>query len=65
MATMTGVTKNRKYYGWSFFVGLGLALLFGLLATLDEGNRPAYIGAAITSAVAGVVGGIMYLLKKN
>ncbi|MGH8521328.1 MAG: hypothetical protein ACREU9_07935 [Gammaproteobacteria bacterium] len=52
------------YYATSFFVGLGLAALFGILAGVDAGNRPAYIGAAITAGLAGIVGGIMYLVKK-
>lgn len=62
---MTTITRDRTYYAWSFFIGLGLALLFGILATLDEGNRPAYIAASATSGLAGIVGGIIYLVKKN
>ena len=56
--------SNRNYYGWSFIVGLGLAILFFILTFADEGNRSAYIAAAIASALAGIVGGIIYLVKK-
>lgn len=59
------MAKRLQYYAWSFFVGLGLALLFGILAAVDEGNSEAYIAAAATAGLAGVVGGVIYLVKKN
>lgn len=56
--------KSLTYWCGSFFVGLALAILFGILAGVDESNRPAYIGAAVTCAVAGIVGGIVCLAKR-
>lgn len=56
--------KEKIYYGGSFFVGLGLAILFAILAGVDEPNRTAYIIAAVAAGLAGITGGIIYLVKK-
>lgn len=53
------------YWCASFFVGLALAILFGILAGTDENNRTAYIAAAVVCAIAGVVGGIVCLVLRK
>lgn len=57
-------TKTLTYLAASFFVGLALAVLFGILAAVDEGNRGAYVAALIASLLAGLAGGIGYLSKR-
>lgn len=53
------------YWCGSFFVGVALAILFGILAGTDENNRTAYIAAAVVCAIAGVVGGIVCLVLRG
>jgi len=56
--------QGQEYFGGSFFVGVILAILFGVLAGTSEANRTAYIMAAVASGLAGVVGGIVFLARK-
>jgi hypothetical protein len=54
---------ERTYYGGGFIVGVVLALLFGILAANAHSNQLAYIAAAVASGIAGVVGGIIFLVN--
>jgi hypothetical protein len=50
-------SPTRKQFGiYGFWTGLALACLFGILASVDESNRPGYIGAMILCIFAGLVG---------
>jgi uncharacterized membrane protein len=53
--------QARRYFCGSFFVGIALAALFGILALVDSERAGAYIAAAVVCGVAGVVGGIVCL----
>ena len=57
---------NRKTWGFtSFGVGLVLAVLFGILsANSSDANSGAYLAAAITCAIAGVVGLLIGIFAK-
>ncbi len=59
------MAKGLVYYGGSFFAGIGLAVLFGILAGVVESDRLAYVMASVACAIAGAVGGIIYLIKKR
>ena len=58
-------TAQKTYYGGSFIAGLVLALLFGILAANTQSNHGAYIGAAVATGIAGLVGGIIFLVNKD
>ncbi len=60
----TNPPKTRLYYGLSFIVGMVLAILFVILTFVDKANQTGYIAAACVCALAGIVGGIIYLVKK-
>ena len=50
------MADKKTYFCGSLIAGIVLAILFGILAGIDEGNRPAYIGAAVVCGVAAIVG---------
>ena len=58
------MTRTRKSFAASFFVGVGLAVLFGILAGATGGGI-AYVSAAVTCGVVGAICGVIALLLKG
>ena len=59
------MTRRQKYYISSFIVGMVLAILFSILAKTVGGSSPgAYIAAAATSGLAGIVGLILFFVHR-
>lgn len=59
------LTKEEKiYYGGGFIFGMLMALVLGILAGIDESNQTAYVIGAVGAGVAGLVCGIIFLIKK-
>jgi len=58
------MNAELKYYSLSFVAGMVLALLFIMLSQVFPANSTEFTSAAGLVAFAGLVGGIMYLVKK-
>ncbi|MDH3460299.1 MAG: hypothetical protein OEM00_04855 [Burkholderiaceae bacterium] len=56
--------QERIYYGGGFIFGMVMAIVLGILAGTDEGNRAAYITGSVGAGIAGLVCGIIFLIKR-
>lgn len=56
------MNRAQKYWGGQSLAGLGLCILFVILAAIIGGSG--YIAAAITCGVIGVISGIVFFTVK-